>query len=383
MMIRKANTLLRPVLVAVAMMAALPASSQDYEFNLFRAVCESSTPSSNVFISPFSVRSAMTMVSSGAFGTTRREILDAVGFESIDQEWANAVQRRARENYSSHSGDVEIDVAYGLWAGHDVKFRSRYRRQVGYYYNAGVGVMSVEAINAWVDEATHHLIPKIIDCLPSDAALAITSAIYFRAGWSTPFPEGETRQENFRCADGKQSLVRMMHNRARMRYASMPEFEVAELEYGDGTFCMDVILPKGDIDGCIASLDADTWDTAVKSMAETMVEISLPRFDADFRRELSQPLRSLGIAQAFTPSADFSRMTKTRVCVGEVHHRAAISVTEKGTEAAAATAVVMTKTSLRPLFDLVVPFRVDRPFLTVIRESRSGSVLFVGRITSL
>lgn len=374
---------MKKILLLLAMsVLSLGADAQDYDFTLFRRVCDSSRKDQNVFVSPFSARMVLSMTSSGAWGKTRRQILDALGFSGLDQEEVNILNGKMLDSYCSMDPSITFEMANGLWVPKQIKLKKKFKKKAVRYYDAGIGPLDIDAINEWCDLSTHHFIPKLMDELPQGTLLSLTNAIYMKAPWSTVFMKEATKKETFHTSSGKDQTVDMMHRQSKMKYCSVDEFEMVELPYGDGTFVMDVLLPKKDLDGCIASLDKESWNKALDAMSMQTVNLRLPRFETEFAADLSPQLKSMGMLDAFSSTADFSQMTKTQLMISMVFQRARVKVNEEGTEAAAVTAVMMTKT-VRPQFILVVPFTVDRPFAFVIRETKSGTVFFTGRMNSI
>ena len=236
---------------------------------------------------------------------------------------------------------------------------------------------AADVINAWVREATHEKIDQIVDSpIETDIVMFLINAIYFNGTWTYQFDPAQTQDADFYRDDGSTVPIRLMALKSELPYAATGEYVAVDLPYGGGAFAMTVVVPTAgtSIDALIGTLDDQRWQALVDGLAMTEAEVYLPRFELEYEKRLNDALIALGMGQAFAPGADFSRMTPGGgVWIDEVKQKSFISVDEEGTEAAAATAVVIVM-SAKPTL------RADRPFLFAIRERLSGSLLFVGKM---
>jgi len=249
----------------------------------------------------------------------------------------------------------------------------------------------IDLINAWVKQKTEGKIDRILDKLPPDAAAVLLNAVYFKAAWVSAFVKSATREDDFNLSSAKKVRVSMMRQEAAFAMADRPDYSAIRLNYSQQALGMVIVLPK-EVEGLetvARQLDARELSTlfaALKSDPAKRVSLALPSFKAAFEADLAEPFQKAGMTLAFSDLADFSGMTGSSpseggVKIGQIKHRAVIEVSEPGTEAAAATAVVMLpKRSQRKEQPTPVPFVVDRPFLFYVVDDSSGAILFQGRI---
>jgi len=365
----------------------------------------------NVFVSPYSVSVALAMTYAGARGTTREEMADALRFE-LDGEQLHAAfaaleAEFARRNEDGEDADVrtvsrekddenagpafELTTANGAWGQDGFPFREPFLDLLAAYYGAGLRLADFasdpeaarERINEWVAERTND---RIEDLLPEgsiDTAtrLVLANAVYFSARWATPFPEDATDPRPFTALDGSTAEVPTMRQELKTRYAAIEGHQLVELDYANGDTSMVVILPAdGEFEAFESSLTVDRLAIMLDRASRAQVTLSLPRFEVETAVSLVESLRALGVAEAFTPRADLSGISDDRdLFVDDVVHQSFVSVDERGTEAAAATAAVVAESALPERVEMTV----DRPFLFYIRDKPTETPLFVGRVTSL
>ncbi len=356
------------------------------------------TGSGNLFFSPFSLSSALAMTAAGAKGETSREMIQTlhlpegesahVGFRKLNESINGAENEPARP--------YTLLTSNALWSRKGDHFLAEFLTTARESYDAGLNEVDFrgdterarKTINARVAEKTRDKIKELIgpSVLSPATALVLTNAIYFKADWRDTFPEYLTNKNDaFTKADGRATPVNMMRQSESKPYAYWDggSFRMLQLPYLGGTLAMDILLPKT-ADG-LPALEAMLTEAKLTEwtgkLTSQPVKVELPKFRLEESFELSHILKDLGMVRAFDGStADFSGMTGNReLAISAVIHKAFVDVSEKGTEAAAATAVTMTRSAMvaRPQF---VTFRADHPFLFLIRDLRSGSVLFLGRL---
>jgi serine protease inhibitor len=325
----------------------------------------------NLVWSPYSVATVLALVAAGARGTTRDELVRALGAEPERLGLAEAAALQ----------DAEVAVAAALWARQGLPFEDAYRSTVagfpgGALHNADFArdPESVRrAINADVRKTTRELIEELLPpgTVDADTAAVIVSALYLKAAWLKPFDRGGTRPGVFHGAGGRRE-VPMMRQTERLPYAESGGWRMVTLDAG-GPVAVDVLLGDGGVP------DQRRLDDLRRSARATKVALSLPRFRVESRANLTGPLLALGIAAALGDDADFSAMTSGPVRLDRIEHKAVLDVDEDGFEGAAATAAVMVLMGMdtsRPL-----EFRVDRPFLVLVRHPGTGAIFFVARVT--
>jgi serpin B len=355
------------------LLTALPLSADSFSIALYKRAAKDG---GNVVLSPYSVSSALQMLRDGARGATAKEITDTLG----NTPKAKAITK-------SGSG-FELVSANALWAMQGRPLRAEYVAQVKKDYGAAIeplnfanGSAAAARINGWVSEQTRGKIPTIIgaDALNANTRLVLTNAVYMKAKWERQFSKGATRDQVFHLAPGRDVQVKTMTlTRAPFRLGRFFGGRVLELPYQGGELSMLVFLPDA-IDG-LAAIESKLDAALAAKLMPAKVDVFLPRFHTTKNLNLNEQLQAMGIRRAFRSdgSADFSGISTTeKLFVSRALHNARIDVDEEGTEAAAATAMTVERTSA----DLNKPevFRVDRPFLFLIR-GKSGEIFFIGRI---
>jgi serpin B len=220
----------------------------------------------------------------------------------------------------------------------------------------------------------------MLDYIPSDAVMYLINAIYFNAKWKYEFDKDKTYEGNFTLADGSNHLTDFMVVNGDFYYTSNNDFRAVELPYGDSAFSMVVMLPSGEktVADLVDSLDVEHWDSWFENSGIRNVQVELPKFKYGFKSLLNDPLINLGLGVAFSDAADFTRINPVRnLFISRVIHQTFIDVQEEGTEAAAATIVEISYTSIG---DGPVIFKVNKPFLYLIKENSTGAIIFIGKV---
>jgi serpin B len=292
---------------------------------------------------------------------------------------------------------IRLNLANRLWGQTSYEFLPTFLQVTRDKYGAELARLNFaqteearKTINTWVEEQTED---KITDLIPvgaisSDTKLVLTNAVYFHGIWAEPFKKDRTKDEDFHLTAADKIKVPMMHHSDEFRYGDIDDLQVLELPYGDSSLSMVVFLPKevdglADLESKLTFQNMKKWTASVKHEEE--VKVYLPKFKTTSQFEMSSTLRAMGMETAFDANtADFSGMTGGKdLFVSAVIHKAFVDVNEEGTEAAAATGVVMAPTAA-PIQEPKEPpvFRADHPFVFMIRDNRNGATLFVGRIAN-
>jgi serpin B len=372
--------------------AAAGAAISALGLDLYRAVAKGQT---NTVLSPTSIALALAMARAGARGQTAAE-MDAVmhGLATDDNAaWLNALDQALATRSGTFKDDSGQDLAVALrianapFAQQGMPLEKAYLEALASRYGAGLRlvdyVTATEAarkqINGWVDGETEHRIPELLapGVLTPDSRLTLVNAVYLKAPWQTAFPAEATKPGAFTLADGSTVEVPMMATSALMRHAAGTGWRAVEIPYIGGSLAMTVIVPD-DLATFEQALTAEQLTSITAALAETQVALTFPKFSIETKAELADVLAALGMPSAFDDQADFSGITTAeKLEISNVIHQANIDVDEKGTEAAAATAVVMRMLSA-PAEPVTV--RVDRPFLFALRDVPTGAILFLGRV---
>lgn len=367
---------------------ALQEGNSAFCFDLYRVL---RNEDGNLFFSPYSISTALGMTYAGARGETETGMASVLHFPRE--------QKAVHESFSqiqSHlasiqdKGTIQLNVANGLWLQQDYPLLDDFLDLTKKHYGAGIHPADFagntetarKAINTWVEQETREKIQDLIKQGMLDAAtvLVLCNAIYFKGDWLSAFDKEKTRDADFYVGPGKTIKTPMMNQSTEVKFRRFEGFSAIELPYVGNDLSMVVFLPEQQ-DGLAAfeeMLNHETvkiWLDDLYNTSASEVSVSLPKFKTTCEFDLSAVLIEMGMEHAFS-GADFSGMTGRKdLFISKVVHKAFVDVNEEGTEAAAATAVIIDKA-----FHRLLAFRADHPFLFLIRENETGSILFVGRI---
>jgi serpin B len=351
--------------------------------------------SGNLFYSPFSISEALAMTYAGARGETAAQMAAALhftlpaarlhpAFDAIDL----ALASRGQGSEGQGSGPFRLTIAGALWGQTGYAFSSPFLDVLARDYGAGVHVVDFEhapgtsrrIINDWVADRTAGEIP---DLLPADAIkpqtrLVLTNAVYFSAAWAIPFDATATAPAAFTRADGSVVQVPTMATNRELSYGAGSDYAAVELPYDGQQLAMDLVVPtQGALDAFEASLTPARLASILGGLRSSYVVLTMPRFKVDSSFDLGGELGALGMTDAFSTRADFSGIAAAGgLSITSVVHEALLDVNEAGTKAAAATGVVVGTLSLPQPATL----HVDHPFLLLIRDLGTGSIVFLGRV---
>lgn len=347
-------------------------------------------PTGNLVFSPASIGVALAMTAAGARGTTLDEMLTVLHVtdpqaihRSMNALTASLDERtRSEVDPDGNEQTTRLTIANSLWGQHDLTFTQAFLDLLASEYGAGMHLVDYvadtegarRAINAWVDAATEDRIPELLaqGVLTTDSRLTLVNAIYLKAQWENAFPEGATTDEPFTTASGATVSVPMMHVTESFLYAEQQGWRAVEVPYVFRDLVLTMVMP--DDPATLVPLDE-----VMPWFERREVQLGMPRFDIETAVELGPLLREMGMPTAFSDQADFGGMSEdVALQIAAVVHQANITTDEKGTEAAAATAVVMRPTSA-PV-DEPVTLTLDRPFTFALRDRPTGAVLFLGRV---
>ena len=374
---------------------ALAQGNNTFALDLYR---ELSNSEGNLFFSPFSISQALAMTFAGAKGETERQMMNTLHYElpqvrlhpsfnALDRELAS----RGRSLQGEESQFFHLNIANAIWGQQGYEFLPDFLDVLAENYGAGLRPLdfartpeeSRVKINDWVSEETEG---KIGDLLPPGTVdgftrLVLTNAIYFNASWTWPFDKRLTQERPFHLAEGGGVRTPMMSETSDDFYgfAKGDGYQAVDLPYSRGEMSMTILLPdEGKFREFEDSLNAETLDRILDDIEIDHITLTMPLFEFESEFSLGETLAGMGMPDAFGPGADFSGMTGTReLHISAVIHKAFVSVDERGTEAAAATAVAVPVSG--PAKE-PIPVTVDRPFIFLIRDRATGTVLFLGRV---
>ena len=350
-----------------------------FAFELFKNVFDEKA---NVFLSPFSISSALAMTYAGARNETEKQMSKVLHFDLNQKNThqgffeINSELKKCKSN-----SEIELSIANAIWKREGSSFKKDFLDINKKYYSTDLfPLKGAKPINEWAAKNTKNKITEIVtEGDLSDATMVLTNAIYFKGDWLNSFNEKETQKSMFKTANGKEIETDMMFQVNQVGYFEDENNQVIDLPYKGETMSMTIILPKesNSISKLSAALNVKLFTSYIKSLEEQEVNIYLPKFSFESEFHLESVLPIMGMVDAFYPGkADFTGMAND-VFIGGIIHKAVIEVNEKGSVAAAVTAVIIKTTSAlkQDIF-----FNADHPFLIVIREKKTGSILFMGSV---
>jgi len=367
----------------------LIAASNRFGLRLFREVEDTTRDTlPNLFLSPLSVTMALGMLYTGAAGETEAAMGRTLEFEGLTPEEVNRAYRGLIQMLRGLDPGVHFSLGNSIWCRQGISFTPSFLEASHTYFDARVEALDFSDpaaaghINDWARRATEGRIAEIVSSpLPPLAWMYLLNAIYFKGDWTAPFVPALTRSGLFRRADGSTTPVRMMSRDEAIgvRMSDDQNPLVVDLPYGGRAFSMTIALPRepAGISSLLAGLTPERWSAWMHSLRFQQCEVRLPKFKLENDLILNGALCALGMGIAFEPGrADFGHMRPERDgYVTQVRHKSYVDVNEEGTEAAAATSVMLYGSSSR--VRVVV---VDRPFVFAIRDKLSGTILFLGRV---
>ena len=362
----------------------------------------------NLFFSPYSISTALAMTFAGARGQTESQMAEVLHFpvsanQRMDSTSKSMLDRQQFAadfgkiikdlNNRGQKGAYTLTVANALWGQKGYEFLKEFQELIEKSYDGRLNeadfVRAAEAahktINDWVEKKTNGKIKNLISqgVLNSMTRLVLTNAIYFKGNWARQFKEDRTKDAPFTLTDGQKIDVPMMNQKAEFGYMETDDFQALEMPYVDQELSMVILLPKkfdalGEFEITFIQDNLTQWLTKIHKRE---VVVFVPKFKMTSQFSLASVLQSMGMTDAFSSDANFSGMDGKRdLFISAVIHKAYVEVNEEGTEAAAATGVVMRLTSVGPTPTPV--FRADHPFLFLIRDNLTGSILFIGRVAN-
>jgi len=379
--------------IAPADISSLTDGNSIFAFNLYKLLSEDD---GNLFYSPYSISAALAMTYAGARGDTEKQMADTLqfylsqnqlhpAFNSLDQELAS----RGEGAQGKDGEGFRLNIVNAIWGQKDYTFLTSFLDTLAENYGAGLRILdfinetepSRIAINDWVSDETEG---RIEDLIPQGAIsqmtrLVLTNAIYFNAAWQYPFEEGATYPGVFYLLNGDEVTVPMMEQQESFSYTEGDNYQAVELPYDGRELSMVILLPNsGQFETFEEAIEYQQVKDIIENLGKREVRLTMPKFEFDSSFGLKKTLIDMGMLVAFSAGADFSGMTGEKdLFISDVIHKAFVSVDEAGTEAAAATAVIMELTAMP---ETPVEVTLNRPFIFLIRDIKTGAILFVGRV---
>ena len=359
-----------------------------FGFNLFDEI-RKTEPDRNIFISPLSVSIGLAMTLNGAAGETEQAILEALQLQGLDSESINTGYAQLRQALQAPDPEGALIIANSLWAYQGIQFKEDFLERNAQFFEAEISTLdfndprTLQTINQWVNTRTNGRIPKILGKIKPETLLFLINTIYFKAEWRHKFDPLRTGHRNFHLITGGKKRVPMMSTefwRSSYPYYRGDIFQAVRLPYRDGEMSMYIFLPdpESDLNTFLENLSAERWEDWMSQFRERKVVLVIPKFRLEYRVQLNNALKALGMGITLRNEADFSRMAPPPpqgLFIDELIHSTIVDVHEGGTEAAAATAIGPMVGALRVEY---VTFIADRPFFFAIRDNQTKTVLFMG-----
>lgn len=366
-------------------------SVNKFTFDLYRHFAAKNRD--GLFISPYSVSSALSMTYAGAEGKTAREMESVL---HLTPEIHRSMSALINDINSVPGDTATVKTANAIWPAKDENLLDNYTEKIRCFYEATLTPLNYRErpkeartiINNWVDKETEGKIKNLIGegLLKKDTTLVLTNAVYFKSNWVYKFDPQNSRAMPFHISPSESVPTVMMTKTDKgVRYSKEIDFEIADMPYRNNRFSMLILLPKKGIklEKIEKKLDQLNFVEWTAFLAPHKVRLTIPKFKTEQSFELGEALKGMGMASAFDANkADFSGMNgKKNLYIGAAIHKTFLEVGEEGTEAAAATAVIMTKTSIMHDPEETIEFKADRPFIYMIKDNQTGAILFIGRYT--
>ncbi len=354
---------------------------------LLKGSSENGVLKENVSFSPLSISFALAMTYNGTKANTRQELGEALGFDSLSTEEINAGFLSLMSVLTDEAGGIRLDIGNALFGNKDVTFKSNFTQTVRDYYNGHYESLdfsnsgSKDTINKWVRDTTNGKIKEIVSQIDPDNVLFILNAIYFDAEWKEPFDKEDTDDDTFTLLNGEEIPVKMMKTSGDYHYKANETYRAVKMPYGTkGNVNMCIFVPRDDVnfDEFLSLFNEESFKDTISDFKNTsLAYLHIPRFGFYYTRDLEELMKNIGVKDIFTNDADLSDMTdRPDIQVSRILHKTYIRVNERGTEAAAVTNVLIDAGDDGDEEPIYV--RADRPFVFMIRDDITESILFMG-----
>jgi serpin B len=389
----------QPPVAQVSRAGNVSDANNQFAVDLYSRYASEKDSGENIFFSPFSISSAMAMVYEGAKGQTAQEIENVFHFPA-DIAQVRSGYQSAFADINNSSGSYTLSTANALWVQNNYQLLGSYASAIKTYYGGSITNLdfindpsvAVSTINKWVADKTADKIQNILSSGDVNALtrLILTNAIYFKGAWSDAFDKSATQEKDFTTGNSDHPQVPMMEQTSNFAYVDTGNAQMLQLPYRGNDVSMFILLPKdnnlSDLDSSLDYQKINNWE---KELQDHLVDVSLPKFKIETEERMPPDLKAMGMPTAFSPTdADFSGIAPIKdssqnLYVSDVIHKAFIDTDENGTEAAAATAVVMVEGAMEePSLPKPIIFNANHPFILFIQEQQTGNILFFGRVAN-
>lgn len=366
-----------------------------FAFNIFKELSKEEKEK-NMFISPLSISTALTMTYNGAKDNTKEEMSKVLGYEKMDDDKINNSYKALTGYLGNIDKNIKLNIGNSIWIREGQDINKEFININKDIFSAKVDNLdfskpsSVDKINGWIEKSTNNMIKDMLKGpIDNDVIMYLINAIYFKGDWQEPFDSSKTTTEEFTNSKGEKSQIEFMKKMAfdgKTSYGEKDDFKVIRMPYDSGKVAMYAVLPEEGlkVDEFINNLDLDKWKDIKASIEKEKkdVDVSFPKFEIEYgAKELKDSLINLGMKEAFSDVANFNGI-REKLYISNVLHQAKIEVNEKGSEAAASTIVGM-KESAMPIIDDPKEFIASRPFVFIIEDEESGTILFMGKLEDI
>ncbi|MEX2604306.1 MAG: serpin family protein, partial [Gracilimonas sp.] len=328
------------------------------------------------------------MTMNGAKGETYEEMKETLAFYDLDLTEINEGYQYLIELLSTVDPKVQMEIANSVWSRLGFEVEEEFMEALREYFNAEARELdfsdpaAVDIINGWISDKTHEKIPKVLDEIPENVVMYLINAVYFNGSWKYEFDPEVTKEQNFYLENGESVQAEMMSQQNHFAHYITDDVQMIDLPYGDSLFTMTLLMPGNSetpLDEFIASdLTSETLDGWYQQLSSDTVGVYLPKLELEYKIPLNEVLKEMGMTTAFTGNADFTGINSGGgLFISRVLHNTYLNMDEEGTEAAGVTVVEIGITSVGPQIPVI---RFNRPYVMIIREQSSGTILFMGKI---
>lgn len=364
-------------------------AGNDFAFRFLKQI-DAGEPG-NWFVSPVSLQYLLGLVLDGAEGATADEICRTLGYPAGQSEAVDVYCRKMLSELPNLDKKTKLTLANAIFFNDKMTIKVPYKKRVEKFYDAEVESLdfyqkrgTLRTINGWCNRQTNGLIPAVLDDVSPDMFAYLLNALYFKGTWMYPFNKRYTQDRTFTLESGQKKEIPMMMKERKYGYGENDVFQRVVLPYGNGSYSMIVLLPKKGhtVADVIASVNGENWkDIHSRWGYGTLINVWLPPFESKYHIQLNDILCDMGMPRSFGPAAQFKPMSDDALWLSFVQQDAVIKVDEEGTEAAAITSAGMLGATAVPEPPRVIDFHCDHPFLYLITENSTGTILFAGKFS--
>lgn len=359
-------------------------STEKFGIKLFKLLNEEDSEK-NIFISPLSISTALSMAANGANGETYKEFINSLEMNDLNLEEINNANRFLIETLPKISEKTKFGIANSVWIEEQFPIETNFVETIKKYYSAESFKLDFkqpsvpDLMNKWINEKTVGMIERMIDGVDPETVLFLINALYFKGEWKNKFEEKATVSGMFETVKGERVNSLFMNQVNDFSYYADENFQIVDLPYQDSLFSMTILLPVKGFSDSFSQFNNEYWQKIKTNLSRTKVNLSMPKFSFSYDKELNEVLKKLKLVKCFNKEqAEFEKISgAVKVFVSKVKHKAFIKVDEVGTKAAAATVVELGVTSI-----MEQRMNLNKPFLFIIRENTTGSLLFIGKMNN-